>query len=94
MRAAEDEPSLERLTGGDLPMSASHYTIEQVMKAERVSWTPPRGPGEAEYYFDGIHFWRQWVAGARRLAYPNEPPARGWRHRDDCNCALCREAAG
>jgi hypothetical protein len=74
-------------------MSATHYTIEQVMKAERVSWTRPRHPDEAEYYFDGISFWRRWVTGAKRPAFPNEVPSGGWQHRDDCNCALCREAA-
>jgi hypothetical protein len=74
-------------------MRPTRYTKAQVLAAERVSWADPHGDDEALYFYDGINFWRHSEGGGRRLTRASEAPARGWRHAEGCNCALCREAA-
>ena len=69
----------------------TQYTKEQVLAAERISWAESRSGGEASYSYDGISFWRHLEDGRRRLTRESEVPAVGWRHEEDCNCALCRE---
>ena len=75
-------------------MSQARYTKEQVLEAERASWAPAMTCDEAHYYYDGITFWHRPARGGYRATRPDEAPAGGWWHRDGCNCALCREAAG
>ncbi len=72
-------------------MSQALYTKEQILDAERVSWARPRN-AEVRYSYDGISFWRHRQGGVRTLTHAEEVPASGWRHREGCNCKLCREA--
>ena len=74
-------------------MRQTQYTKAQVLAAERVSWAEPRSDDEARYSYDGISFWRHRKDGGRQLTREGEVPAAGWRHEEDCSCALCREAS-
>jgi hypothetical protein len=64
------------------------YSRYQVLCAEREAWTDG-GDGEA-YHYDGMSFWRRDTRGKERLLPSWRTPAHGWRHRDGCDCELCR----
>lgn len=71
---------------------SANYTKTQVLDAERVSWADLESDDATWYSYDGISFWRHARDGSRQLTRASEAPASGWRHEEDCNCALCREA--
>jgi len=50
-------------------------TLEQVVTLRRPAWTSSEQQDDTEFYFDGVHFWRQ---------------RPGWLHSGECSCAVCR----
>jgi hypothetical protein len=66
------------------------YTRDQVANAERWAWAGEVLAGRAEFFFDGISFWRQDAYTATRTIAAGEAPRRGWWHMSACDCRLCR----
>jgi hypothetical protein len=66
------------------------YTRDQVLGAERRAWAGKLTAGRAEYFYDGIEFWRQGKRSERRALTEAEAPAGGWWHKSECNCGLCQ----
>ena len=66
------------------------YTRDQVLGAERWAWAGELTVGRAEYFYDGIEFWRRGKSSERRVLADAETPADGWWHKPDCNCGPCR----
>lgn len=70
------------------------YTRVQVLGAERWAWAGKLAAGRAEYFYDGIDFWRRDKGSERRserrMLAEAESPAEGWWHKPECNCGLCR----
>jgi hypothetical protein len=64
-----------------------HYTLSQVIATERQAWASTTG-SRADFFFDGIIFWRLTLT-RRRVADPKELPLEGWWHKTTCNCPLC-----
>jgi hypothetical protein len=65
-----------------------------VLGAERWAWAGKLAAGRAEYFYDGLSFWRQDKGSERRaerrMLAEAETPAEGWWHKPECNCGLCR----
>ena len=66
------------------------YTRDQVLGAERWAWAGKLTAGRAEYFYDGIEFWRGGQEQRASGAGDAETPAEGWWHKPECNCGLCR----
>lgn len=66
------------------------YTRDQVLGAERLAWAGKLTAGRAEYFYDGIEFWRRGKSSERRVLAEAETPAEGWWHKPECNCGPCR----
>ena len=66
------------------------YTRDQVLGAERWAWAGELTAGRAEYFYDGIEFWRRGKSSERRALAEAETPAGGWWHKPECNCGPCR----
>jgi hypothetical protein len=66
------------------------YTRVQVADLERWAWAGRVVAGRAQFFFDGISFWRQEGSNAVRTIAAEETPHRGWWHGVACTCALCR----
>jgi hypothetical protein len=65
------------------------FSKDDVQQAERMAWTSHDG---RDFHFDGTYFWlsengNNWAVTAQAV------PHDGWRHRDGCNCPLCRSVA-
>jgi hypothetical protein len=60
-----------------------------VLEAERWAWAGELTGGRAEYFYDGIDFWRRGKSSERRAPAEAETPADGWWHKPECNCGLC-----
>ena len=71
-------------------MSGVPYTRAQVVAVERIAWAVRLASGGREYFYDGISFWWGPVLGENHAVREDEVPVDGWRHKDGCNCALCR----
>ena len=73
--------------------STPTYTRGQVLGAERWAWAGKLTGGRAEYFYDGIVFWRRDKGSERRserrMLAEAEAPAEGWWHKPECNCGLC-----
>lgn len=67
----------------------ARLTVAQVREAERMAWASSRGDDTPDYFYDGIIFWRLLPDGEMAGAHPDELPASGWWHREDCPCPLC-----
>ena len=65
-------------------------TLEQVVTLRRPAWTSSEQQDDTEFYFDGVHFWRQRPGWLHQLTPPSEVPADGWLHSGECSCAVCR----
>ncbi len=76
---------LETATGASL-------TREQVAAAGLPAWSVATGGGESEYSFDGRRFRRSTLKGDLRPVAASGVPESGWRHRRDCDCAICGRA--
>ena len=61
-----------------------------MLRAERWAWAGKLTAGRAEYFYDGIEFWRRGTSSQRRAPVEAETPADGWWHKPECNCGLCR----
>ena len=68
--------------------SSRRYTLAEVRGAERMAWVSSTGDARADYFYDGIIFWRL-GADIPLAAHDAELPARGWWHREGCHCGLC-----
>jgi hypothetical protein len=62
------------------------FTRAQILNAERPAWAENDG---SAYHYDGILLWVRDRNG-EAVARPEDAPYRGWRHRANCNCPLCR----
>jgi len=69
---------------------AVELTLEQVVTLRRPAWTSSEQQDDTEFYFDGVHFWRQRSGWLHQLTPPSEVPADGWLHSGECSCAVCR----
>ena len=83
LRAEERDPRETDEHGG--------YTLRQVLEAERWAWAGEVVGQRAEFFYDGIEFWRRGRSGGPRPAARLETPAEGWWHKPSCRCPLCRE---
>ena len=60
-----------------------------MLGAERWAWAGKLTAGRAEYFYDGIEFWRRGKSSERQALAEAETPADGWWHKPECNCGLC-----
>jgi hypothetical protein len=79
--------------GAVMAGSERRYTLAEVCAAERMAWASSADDDRADYYYDGIIFWRL-TADVPLAAREQDPPARGWWHREGCHCALCEGSRG
>ena len=82
LRAEERDPRETEEHGG--------YTLGQVLQAERWAWAGHVVGKHAEFFYDGIEFWRQDRSGSVRAVSRLETPPDGWWHKPDCNCGPCK----
>ncbi len=71
----------------------ARYTREQVLDAERRVWVGSQAAEMAEFFYDGIAFWRRARGGQALAVGAPQTPQEGWRHKEGCNCTLCRARA-
>jgi hypothetical protein len=62
------------------------YTLDQVLAAERAAWAESGG---LTFRYDGINIWVSSGSG-EHIVGQGGAPQRGWRHRANCTCPLCR----
>jgi hypothetical protein len=72
--------------------SERRYTLAEIREAERMAWASSSG-ARADYYYDGIIFWRL-TATIPVAARDDELPERGWWHGEGCHCTLCERSRG
>lgn len=65
---------------------ARQFTRAQILAVARPAWAENDG---FAYYYDGLFFWVRDENGERAVR-PEETPKSGWRHRETCNCPLCK----
>lgn len=90
MSGQPTHPGSARRSGHQARDAGHGYTRDQVLAAEHWAWAGKVKAGRAEFFYDGINFWRQEVRGATRCLAAWETPRRGWWHTSTCNCPLCR----
>ena len=65
------------------------FSLSQVVDLERPA-EHLDAHGKLDYTYDGINFWCERDGKACPLDR-QAPPREGWRHKDKCRCAVCRE---
>ena len=70
------------------------YSRDEVLAAERWAWAGEVTGERAEFFYDGIDFWRQGARGRTQAVRPGQTPRSGWWHQEGCNCPLCCERNG
>lgn len=75
------------------PVERAGYSRDDVLRADRWAWAGELRGRRAEFFYDGLEFWRQLRGGERQAASRLDAPADGWWHKPACNCPLCRACA-